>query len=408
MDKPKMIHYGRQWIDEDDIQAVVDVLRSDFLTMGPAIGRFDDDLSSVCGVRHAVCISNGTAALHAAMVAADVGPGDEVVTSPITFAASANCALYVGARPVFADIDPVTYNIDPDDIERKITPRTKAIVPVHFTGQPYDMDRVNEIARAHRLTVIADGAHVIGAKYKGKPVAQHADMTTLSFHPVKQVTTGEGGAIVTDNAEYCDRMKMFRGHGITRDPAKIQNSHGPWYYEQQSLGYNYRMTDIQATLGSSQLKKLPMFLAKRAEYAGRYTEAFSQLPGVITPWQHPDSESAWHLYILKLDAQRLDVGRLTIFQELWDIGIGVNVHYLPVYWHPYYQSIGYEKGLCPQAENLYENILTLPLYPAMTDNEVQRVIDAVQTVIGRHLIKPASKGPWTFSPNGTKIANEVA
>ena len=206
MNQSKMIHYGRQWIDEDDIQAVVDVMRSDFLTMGPAIGQFDSDLSATCGVKYAVCISNGTAALHAAVAAAGVGPGDEVITSPITFAASANCALYVGAKPVFADIDPVTYNIDPRDIERKITSRTKAIIPVHFTGQPYDMDQVNELARHYGLTVIADGAHAIGARYKGDPVAKHADMTTLSFHPVKQVTTAEGGAIVTDNADCYDRM----------------------------------------------------------------------------------------------------------------------------------------------------------------------------------------------------------
>lgn len=382
--KEKFIPYGRQCIDEEDIQAVTAVLRSDFLTTGPAVGEFEAALAKVAGVPYAVAIANGTAALHAAVAAAGIGPGDEVITSPLTFAASANCALYVGATPVFADIDEKTYNIDPAAVEEKITSRTKAIIPVHYTGQPCPMDRLGAIAQKHGLLLIADGAHAVGAAYKGQAVGALADMTTYSFHPVKQVTTGEGGAIVTAEAKLYEALRDFRSHGITRDPARMPASRGSWYYEQQSLGYNYRMTDFQAALGTSQLKKLPRFLQLRREYAARYTEAFASLDGVITPWQSPDGESAWHLYVLRLDTERLSAGRDEIFNELWDRGIGVNVHYIPVYWHPYYQGLGYKKGLCPVAEKVFESIVTLPLYPGMSVGDVERVIAAVTEVVGKH------------------------
>ncbi len=385
MSAKKFIPYGRQCIDEEDIQAVAEVLRSDFLTTGPAVAEFEAALAKVAGTPYAVAIANGTAALHAAVAAAGIGPGDEVITSPITFAASANCALYVGATPVFADIDPQTYNIDPDDVERKITARTKAIIPVHYTGQPCDMDRLAEIAKRNGLVLIADGAHAVGASYKGIAVGGLADMTTYSFHPVKQVTTGEGGAIVTTDKRLYEALISFRSHGITRDPAKLLQNRGPWYYEQQSLGYNYRMTDFQAALGTSQLKKLPQFLQKRREIARQYTASFNGLPGMITPWQSPDGESAWHLYVLRLDTERLNVGRDVIFQELWDRGIGVNVHYIPVYWHPYYQQLGFKKGICPIAEAVFESMITLPLYPGLSEADVEYVIHNVQMLIKSHL-----------------------
>ena len=385
MTNTDFIPYARQWIDEDDIQAVAEVLRSVSLTTGPTVARFGEAVAKVAGTKYAVAIANGTAALHAAVAAAGIGPGDEVITSPITFVASANCVLYVGATPVFADIDPRTYNIDPADVERKITARTKAIIPVHFTGQPCDMSRLQAIAKQHGLLLIADGAHAIGASYRGTPLGGWADMTTYSFHPVKQVATGEGGAIATDSKEFNDKLLLFRSHGITRDPAQFRFGNQPWYYEQQTLGYNCRMTDFQAALGSSQLKKLPLFLQKRREYAQLYNTAFQDMPGITIPWQSPDGESAWHLYILRLQPERLNAGRDQIFQELWDRGIGVNVHYIPVYYHAYYRDLGYAKGLCPAAEKLFDEMFTIPLYPAMQPAAVERVIDAVQSVVRSHL-----------------------
>ena len=385
MTNADFIPYARQWIDEDDIQAVAEVLRSVSLTTGPAVSRFGEDVAKVAGTKYAVAIANGSAALHAAVAAAGIGPGDEVITSPITFAASANCALYVGATPVFADIDPRTYNLDPVDVERKITPRTKAIIPVHFTGQPCDMGSLQTLAKQYGLRLIADGAHAIGALYKGLPVGVFADMTTFSFHPVKQVCTGEGGAIATDSDDFNDRMTWFRSHGITRDPKQFRYGNQPWYYEQQELGYNYRLTDIQSALGSSQLRKLPMFLQKRREYAQMYTQAFQNVPGLITPWQQPDAESAWHLYVIRFQLEALNADRDQLFRELWDRGIGVNVHYIPVYYHSYYRDLGYTKGLCPEAEKLFEAMLTIPLYPAMLPEAVERVIATVESVVRSHL-----------------------
>ena len=294
------IPYGHQSITEEDIQAVVDVLRSDYLTTGPAIGEFEQKVADYVGAKYAVAVSNGTAALHIACLAAGIAPGDEVITTPITFAASANCVLYCGGRPVFADIDPVTYNIDPAEIERKITPKTKAIIPVHFTGQPCEMEEIHRIAREHGLAVIEDAAHALGAEYKGQKIGSlSSDMTAFSFHPVKPITTGEGGMVVTDDAKLYERLCLFRSHGITRAEGLMGQNEGGWYYEQLELGYNYRMTDIQAALGSSQLEKLDAFIQRRSYLAGRYTEAFAGIPGLACPEQLPHAASGWHLYVLQ-------------------------------------------------------------------------------------------------------------
>jgi UDP-4-amino-4,6-dideoxy-N-acetyl-beta-L-altrosamine transaminase len=377
----KFIPYGRQWIDEEDIQAVVETLKSDYLTTGPKISEFETKLAETTGARYAVVFSNGTAALHAACFAAGIGPGDEVITTPLTFAASANCVLYAGGRPVFADIDPRTYNINPYDIRRKITSKTKALIPVHFTGQPCDMDVILDIARNHDLVVIEDGAHALGATCRGNKVGTIGDMTTFSFHPVKHITTGEGGAVTTDSEELYRKLALFRNHGITRDSGLMLNDDAPWYYEQQLLGMNYRLTDIQAALGISQLNKLDYFLTKRREYAQKYNLAFQCFDGIIIPYQLEETESAWHLYVIRLELHKFDVTRKRVFEELRNRGIGVNVHYIPVYYHPYYQAIGYSGGLCPQAEKLYEEIITLPLFPGMKDHELDYVIRNVEEVL---------------------------
>lgn len=381
----KFIPYGRQWIDEDDINAVIEVLKGDYLTTGPKIREFEEKLAQYTGAKYAVAISNGTAALHAACFATGIKEGDEVITTPITFAASANCVLYMGAKPVFADINPETYNIDPDEIRSKITERTKAIIPVHFTGQPCDMDEIQKIAQEYNLTIIEDGAHALGAEYKGRKIGSIGDMTTFSFHPVKNITTGEGGAITTNNEELYKKLILFRTHGITRDKDVLLKDEGPWYYEQQYLGYNYRITDIQAALGISQMDKLQWFLAQRRNYVGRYNEAFGGSEAIETPYQLENTNSAWHLYIIKLKLERLNCGRRQIFEELIERGIGVNIHYIPVYYHPYYRQLGYNKGLCPKAEELYDRMITLPLFPKMGKEDVEYVISNVKEVIQNHL-----------------------
>ncbi len=379
------IPYGRHQIDQEDIDYVVEVLKSDFITTGPKISEFEKKLADYLGAKYAVAIANGTAALHAACFAAGISEGDEVITTPITFAASANCALYMGAKPVFADVDPRTWNIDPEQIRNKITNKTKAIIPVHFTGQPCDMEQINKIAKEYNLTVIEDAAHALGATYKGKKIGCEGNMTTLSFHPVKHITTGEGGAIVTNDEILYKKLMMFRTHGITRDSELLENNDGPWYYEQQELGYNYRITDIQAALGIKQIDKLDGFISRRKDIVNKYMQAFSKWDALQLPYQIEDVESSWHLYILKLKLDRLSVGRKEIFCELQKKNIGVNVHYIPVYYHPYYRKLGYEKGLCPKAEELYEGIITLPLYPGMTDETVEYVVDSVNEIINRYL-----------------------
>lgn len=367
------IPYGRQSIDEADIQAVVDVLRSDYLTTGPKVAEFERKVADYVGAKYAVAVCNGTAALHIACLAAGIGSGDEVITTPITFAASANCALYCGADPVFADIDPLTYNIDPKEVERCITSRTKAIIPVHYTGQPCDMEAITAIAKKHNLTVIEDAAHALGAVYNGRKIGSISDMTCFSFHPVKPVTTGEGGMVVTQDEALYRRLLLFRSHGITRDEDLLTENQGPWYYQQQLLGYNYRITDISCALGISQMDKLDGFLEKRRSIAKRYNEAFAEVDGIQIPVQMELCESGWHLYMIQV----LNRDRREVFEALRAAGIGVNVHYIPVYGHPYYQEHGYAGVHCPHGEEFYQRAISLPIYPGLTQEQQDYVIEQV-------------------------------
>ena len=372
------IYYGHQYIDNADIQAVVEVLKSDNLTCGPKIKELEDKLCGLTGAKYAVVCSNGTAALHMAAMAAGVQEGDEVITTPITFAASANCVLYCGGRPVFADIDPETYNIDPEKIEAAITDRTKAVVVVDYTGQSADLDRIADICRKHQLVLIEDGAHVIGTTYKGRANGSISDMTTLSFHPVKTVTGGEGGAVLTNDETLYRKLLLYRAHGITRDPGQmVHEPDGSWYYEQVALGFNYRMTDIQAALLISQLDKLPLFQKRRKEIVARYNEAFGRLPSLFVQKEIPESDTTRHLYILRIVPENLTIDRKQFFEALAAENVCCNVHYIPTYYFPYYEELGYHKGLCPNAEKLYEEMLSLPLYYAMTDEDVESVIEAV-------------------------------
>lgn len=382
--------YGKQWLDEKDLEGVLKVLNSDYLTTGPMIGAFEKAIAEYVGAKYAVAFSSGTAALHGACHAAGIGAGDEVITTPITFAASANCVLYTNGTPVFADIDPETYNLDPDEVKEKINERTKAIIPVHFTGQSADMEPIWELARQHNLIVIEDAAHALGARYQGERIGGLSDMTMFSFHPVKHITTGEGGIITTNRQDLYEKLILFRSHGITRQPEKMQNHEGPWYYEMLDLGFNYRMTDIQAALGLSQLDKLSEFLTRRTEIAAIYNETFQRVPGLTVPYQSPKGESSWHLYVLRFDDNHFRVGRRILYEALLAENIGVNVHYIPVYYHPYYQQLGYNKGICPRAEQLYEEIITLPLFPAMTDEDVQDVIWAVEKVVAAYSVHAGS------------------
>lgn len=377
----KFIPYGKQIIEEDDIEMVINALKGDFITTGPYVKQFESEIANYVGAKYAVAVSNGTAALHTACYAAGIKEGDEVIVTPMTFAASANCILYMGAKPVFVDIDDKTYNIDYKLLEEKITEKTKAIIPVDFTGQPANMDEINKIAKKYKLVVIEDGAHSLGSEYKGKKVGTLADMTEFSFHPVKPITTGEGGVVVTDNEEFYKKMIIFRSHGITRDKNLMIDYHGPWYYEQIGLGYNYRITDIQCALGISQLKKIDKFLNRRRNIAYYYNKNFSNLPQVTIPFIEENVKSGWHLYVLRLNLNMLKVGRKEIFEALIAENIGVNVHYIPIYYHPYYQKLGYRKGICPKAERLYEEILSLPIHPSMTDEDVENVVKAVKKVI---------------------------
>ena len=334
------IFYGHQYLDEADYKAVLDVLKSDYLTCGPKIGELEEKLQRLTGAKHAVSVSNGTAALHIACLAAGVGPGDEVITTPITFAASANCALYCGARPVFADIDEDTYNIDPEQVRAHVTERTKAVVAVDFTGQSTNLKELRKICDEYGLVLITDGAHSIGTSYDGRPTGSIADMTTFSFHPVKTVTSGEGGAVMTDSDEYYQRLELFGRHGITRDPSLMSREpDGPWYYEQIELGYNYRMTDMQAALLISQLDKLDRFRARRKEIVRRYDEAFSQLAQLRVQKELPESDTTRHLYILRLRPEKLSIDRKRFFEALAAENICCNVHYIPTYYFPYYQKL---------------------------------------------------------------------
>ena len=376
------LYYGHQYIDDADIPAVIDVLKSDYLTCGPKITELEEKLCKLTGAKYAVVCSNGTAALHMACMAAGVEPGDEVITTPITFAASANCALYCGAKPVFADINDKTYNIDPEKVKAATTDKTKAVVAVDFTGQSVELDKLMAHCKENNIVLIEDGAHVIGTKYKGQPNGSIADMTTFSFHPVKTVTGGEGGAVMTNNEEYYQKLLLARSHGITRDTALMEEEpHGGWYYEQVSLGYNYRMTDIQAGLLISQLDKLPMFSDRRKEIVAKYDEAFLQIPEIQVQEEIPESDTTRHLYILRIRPEMLTINRREFFDALAAENIMCNVHYIPTYYFPHYQRLGYEKGICPNAEKLYDEMMSLPLYYGMTDKDVEDVITAVKKIV---------------------------
>lgn len=373
------IQYGKQYIDDADIQAVTEVLKSPFLTCGPRIPALEKKYCEITGARYAVAVSNGTAALHIACIAAGIGPGDEVITTPITFAASANCVSYCGGKPVFADIDPETYNIDPAAVEACITPRTKAVIPVHYTGQSVAYDEIAAICKKHGLILIQDAAHAIGTRYKGKPIGSLADMTCFSSHPVKTVTSGEGGIVTTNDETLYLKLLLARSHGITRDRGQMAApSDDPWYYEMISLGYNYRLTDMQAALLSSQLDKLAAFSKRRKEIVARYNEAFEKTDGIIVQKEIPESDTTRHLYIIQLDPDVLSCSRREFFDAMAAENIHCQVHYIPVYRLPYYQELGYPKGLCPKAERLYERILSIPLYYSLTDEEVEQVISAVK------------------------------
>lgn len=369
-----MIPYGKQSIDEDDIQAVIDVLRSDFLTTGPTVAKFEQSVISYCGARYGTAVCNGTAALHAAMFALNIGPGSEVIVPPMTFAATANCVFYVGAMPVFADVEPNTLLIDPIDVERKITDRTRAIIGVDYAGQPCDWDALHEIAKKHELKLLADSCHALGAEYKGRKVGSLADLTVFSFHPVKQITTGEGGMVVTDHEDLDARMKRFRTHGISTTAEQRENQ-DTWHYEMVDLGFNYRITDIQCALGISQMRKIESFLARRHEIAAVYDDAFASFDPVRLLTTMNSNKHAHHLYVIRVDASR----RTEIFKNLRTAGVGVNVHYIPVHFHPYYRTkLCMRPGRCPNAEFAYSQIISLPIWPKMSKSEVQLVIDAVR------------------------------
>lgn len=376
------LYYGHQYIDQADVKAVEEVLTSDYLTCGPKVVALEKKLCELTGAKYAVAVSNGTAALHIAAMAAGVGEGDELVTTPVTFAASANCALYCGGRPVFADIRPDTYNINPDSVREKLTDRTKAVVAVDFTGQAAQLDELLSMCREKGIVLIEDGAHSIGTKYKGKPVGSIADMTTFSFHPVKTVTGGEGGAVLTNREDLYEKLLLYRSHGITKDEAYYVNeSHGAWYHEQIDLGYNYRLTDIQCALILSQIDKLWQFAGRRRAIVERYDKAFSRIPQLFVQQEIPESDTTRHLYILRMRPELLTIDRRFFFDAMAAENICCNVHYIPVYWHPYYQKLGYEKGICPNAEKLYEEMMSLPIYYSLSDRDVDDVITAVTKIV---------------------------
>ena len=380
--RDKKLYYGHQYIDDKDINAVVEVLKSDYLTCGPKIEEVEKKLCQITDAKHACLISNGTAALHVALQAIGVGEGDEINTTPLTFAASANCGLYCGAKVVFADVNEETYNIDPASVKEKITDKTKAVVAVDFTGQAVELDELLSICHEKGIKLVEDGAHSIGTKYKGRKVGSIADVTTFSFHPVKTVTCGEGGAIMTNDDEIAKRLYLYRSHGITREAdLMVREPDGPWYYEQIGLGMNYRMTDMQAALLGSQLDKLEIFSNRRSQIVKTYDQAFSKVDGLIVQKEIAESDTTRHLYILRLDLNKLKCTRREFFDAMNAENICCNVHYIPVYRHPYYESLGYKKGLCPVAEKIYEGIMSLPLYYSLTDEDVNDVIEAVKKLV---------------------------
>ena len=411
------LSYGRQWIDRKDIQAVVEILSSDWLTQGPKVREFEEKFAKYCGAKFAVAVNNGTNALFAACFAAGIGKGDEVVTSPLTFVASANCILYCGGIPKFVDIDAKTYNLDTEKLEEYLefkvkseklkvkssglrvgseefkiknsklriqNSKIKAMIPVHFAGQPAELDEIYRVAKKYRLIVIEDASHALGAKYKGKKIGSFGDLACFSFHPVKHITTGEGGMITTNNKKFYERLLLFRTHGITHDKKIMTKCDGPWYYEMQELGHNCRITDFQCALGISQLQRVDEFISRRSEIANYYNQAFKEMEEIRTPRVRLGSVChVWHLYVIQLKLERLKVGRRKIFEALRAENLGVNVHYIPVHLQPYYQKrFGYKLGDYPVAERVYERIITLPLYPKMTKKDARDVVRAVKKVVG--------------------------
>jgi perosamine synthetase len=376
--------YGRQWLDEDDIADVVEVLRSDWLTTGPKVEEFEQAFADFVGVKEAVAVSSGTAALHAAMYATGIGSGDEVVVPPMTFAASANCVVYQGGTPVFADVDPDTLLIDPAQVASKLTPRTRAVVAVDYTGQPCDYDELRGLVSQHDLFLVADACHAPGATYKGRSVGSLADLSAFSFHPVKHISTGEGGMITTDDSELARRMRIFRNHGITTDHRQREQQ-GSWIYEMVDLGYNYRLTDVQCALGLSQLRKLPEWVARRQAIARQYDEAFAELPAVEPLGLREEVSHAYHLYVVQLGLEHLRADRGQVFSALVAEGIGVNVHYIPVHLHPFYRKrFGTGPGLLPVAEAAYQRLITLPIFPRMRRQDVDDVIRAVRKIVNAY------------------------
>lgn len=378
-----LLGYGHQDVSEDDVRAVVDVLRSDFLTCGPATERFENAIKSAVGAGYVTAVANGTAALHVACLAAGVGPGDEVIVSSITFAASANCVLYCGGTPVFADIDPATWNVTAETVRAKVTAKTKAVVAVDFGGVPVDHDAIRAVCDEFGLVFIEDAAHAIGTSRAGRRVGSAADLTCFSFHPVKTVTTGEGGAVCTNDPELAARVALFAKHGITRDRSLMRNSiEGGWYYEQLELGYNYRISDIEAALGASQMARLSVFSRRRREIVAYYDREFAGIPEVSFQKDGSPEETTRHLYCVRFDLGALGVTRRFIYDALRAEGIGVNVHYLPVYCLPYYAGLGYDPACCPEANRYYEEAVTLPLHCRMSDGDAEDVVRAVGKVVG--------------------------
>ncbi len=376
----KFIPYGHQWVDNADIQEVVKVLKGDWITQGPKVEEFEKLVAEYCGVKYAVTVSSGTAALHVAYAVAGIKPGDEVITTPMTFAATANGVVYCGGKPVFVDIGRDTLNINPDLIEGSITSKTKAIAPVDFRGHPCDYREILKIAKENKLLVIEDAAHALGSLYKGKKIGSLADMTVFSFHPVKHITTGEGGMVLTNNKNFYEKLRIFRHHGIVKKPEK-----GGWYYEIENPGYNFRITDFQCALGLSQFKKLGKFIKRRREIVAKYNRAFKDIKEIITPIEKDYTRSAWHIYVIQLRLEKLKVGRKEIFKKLREEGIGVQVHYIPVHFQPFYRKkFGYKKGDFPIAEKYYERAVTLPLFPKMTNGEINRVIKTVKKLINSY------------------------